>query len=372
VRGSGGGVTNPVRVGVVGCGLIAQWQHLPSLIDHPQAHVVSVCDVDVHRRDLAARASNALAVTDINEVLATGVDAVVIATHDLAHAELAEVSLEHGKHVFVEKPLTLTVIEAEHIAQLAGEVQTVVAVGLQRLHDPALRRLASELSAVGRLSLVHMHDFCHRNESVIAENLPPHLTDAAFASGSCDFGEGARWTGILEHEFPGFRPQMAESYRLFVNLVCHDLSVLVAVLGEPTAIQFASISPQRFGVVVLSFGETTAVLEFGQTERKWFDERLRILGDAGTLEASWATPFVAGIPTEYTTRGMRGCVDASETLQFTHRSLFRIEIWDFIDRIVTHRPSDGSLANAVAVTRWLSKAIEYDVQRRALANSGQE
>ncbi|MFI4989810.1 MAG: Gfo/Idh/MocA family oxidoreductase [Solirubrobacterales bacterium] len=363
-------MTATVRVGVVGCGLICQWQHLPSLIEHPQAQVACVCDIDPHRRNLAARATSAAPVADLDEMLAIGVDAVLIATHDLAHAELAEVALEHGKHVFVEKPLALTVAEAERVAELAAEAQTVVAVGLQRLHDPALRQLTSELPAVGRLSLVHLHDFCHSNESVISESLPAHLTDRAFMSGRRDFGEAARWMGILEREFPGFRPEMADSYRLFVNLVCHDLSVLVAVLGEPTAVEFASISTQRFGVIVLSFGEVTAVLEFGQTGRKWFDERLRVLGEAGTLEASWATPFVVGVPTQYVARSMRGTVDVHETLQFTHRSLFRAELWDFIDRIITPSPPDGSMANAVTVTRWLSKSIEYDIQRRALADGG--
>ena len=365
-------MTPKLRIAVVGCGQIAQWQHLPSLLDHPEAQVCCVCDTDQHRREQAARASGAEAVIAFEQVLASNVDAVLIATHDLSHAELVELALRAGKHVFVEKPLALETAAAERILALAVEMGLVVAVGFQRLHDPVLNRMASLLETVGRIGVVHMHDFCHRNESVISESLPRALTDPAFTRRRSDFGDSKRWRALAADLFPGHQANMLDTYRLVLNLACHDLSALVYLLGEPASVDYVDMWPELFGVILWRFDQARGVLEFGQTGRMWFDEQLRVIGNDGTLEARWATPFVAGIPTELHIRRMVDDVDTTVRERFTHRSLFRAEVWDFVNRITEESGRDASLENAVIVTRWLERAILHHVERLASADCGEQ
>jgi Oxidoreductase family, NAD-binding Rossmann fold/Oxidoreductase family, C-terminal alpha/beta domain len=87
--------------------------------------VTALCDVDAaslsEAKALMSTARNPLPKTylDFNELLASDIDAVVIATPDHWHAPIATAALEAGKHVFCEKPLTHTISEARALRQLA-------------------------------------------------------------------------------------------------------------------------------------------------------------------------------------------------------------------------------------------------------------
>lgn len=352
-----------LRVAVIGCGLIARAQHLPTLRSHPHVDVALVCDSDLHRREEAARESGATALADAGQALASDVEAVLIATHDLLHADLVLAALEGEKHVFVEKPLALEAQAAQAIDELAREKGLTVAVGFQRLHDPAVARAASLLHAVGEIGLVRMHDFCHDNRLVVRESLAGPLTTGAFLSGQTDYGEVDRWDAVADKVFGGAPQEMRDTYRWALNLACHDLSVLVRLFGEPTAIDFADFWPEHHGVIALRFGKIRCVIELAQTTHKWFDERLTVIGRDGTLEASWGTPFVPGIPTELRLRRMAGGSETTTLERVSHESLFRLELCDFVDRVLAGRGDDDSLKNAVCVTRWLEQAIQCHMSR---------
>jgi predicted dehydrogenase len=88
---------------------------------------------------------------ELDRVLADpSVEAVVIATPSPTHAALACRALDAGKHVLVEKPLALSLDEAERVSDAARRSRRRVMVGHILLHHPAIHRLASELASAGR------------------------------------------------------------------------------------------------------------------------------------------------------------------------------------------------------------------------------
>src|SRR4030043_1004175 len=103
------GQRKPVRVGIAGCGLIAQWHHLPSLIKMRDAKLVAVCDKDIDLIDGVARRFNInRRYTDFNEMLTSeDLDMVDICTPPQTHADLSIRAIESGCNVLVEKPLAL-------------------------------------------------------------------------------------------------------------------------------------------------------------------------------------------------------------------------------------------------------------------------
>jgi predicted dehydrogenase len=355
-----------IGIGIVGCGLVTQTMHLPHLLDDSAARVRWLCDRDPARLSLAAaRAPSARTCAEPAQVLEADVDAVLIATHDLDHPALVLDALAAGKHVFVEKPLALCAADAEAVAERARASGLYVAVGYQRMHDPALPRLAELLGGLGQVGLVHMHDVCHDNDLLVRELVGDSLGGESFARGRTDYGDEGAWRELAARVFGELPEPLLATYRLVHNLACHDLSVLIALLGEPLAVEHADFWPAHYGIVVWRFAEAKCVLEIGQTDRKWFDQRLIAYGSEATLEASWPSPFLTGAPTTVELRRMRGAVEEETTERLSHRSSFRAELRDFLDRLEHGRFDDRSVAQAASVTSWLERALLWHAERMA-------
>lgn len=82
------------------------------------------------------------------------VDAVIIATPHSTHADLAVEAASAGKHVFVDKPFTLTVAEAKRATKAAEDAGVILQVGHNRRRQPATRRI-KELIDADALGMLH-------------------------------------------------------------------------------------------------------------------------------------------------------------------------------------------------------------------------
>ena len=119
-----------LRVGVIGAGGFAEICHVPGLQTHPQAEVVALCGRrEEHARAMADRLNVPDVHTDYRELCAReDLDAVTITTPNAVHAEQARAAFEHGKHVFCEKPLGVSVPEVRSMletAEASGKVHQV-------------------------------------------------------------------------------------------------------------------------------------------------------------------------------------------------------------------------------------------------------
>ena len=130
-----------IRVALIGCG--AWGSNLLRVLEQSaRAAVVAVADTHAlkrrHARDLSPGAE---VVASLDEALALGVDAVMIATPAHTHAALALAALDAGADVFVEKPLAMTVADAERCALRAEALGRIGMVGHLLRYHPAVTRL---------------------------------------------------------------------------------------------------------------------------------------------------------------------------------------------------------------------------------------
>jgi predicted dehydrogenase len=119
-----------LRFGVIGAGAFAEACHVPGLLSHPEAEVVAIAGRSPDRaRALADRFGIAEVATDAHELCAReDLDGISICTPNAAHREQALLAFAHGKHVFCEKPLGLSVAEAEEmtrVAEASGRIHQV-------------------------------------------------------------------------------------------------------------------------------------------------------------------------------------------------------------------------------------------------------
>jgi scyllo-inositol 2-dehydrogenase (NADP+) len=121
-----------VRVASVGLGWVTTHRHIPALRRCPQARLVGVIDHEPQRAERVAHqlklplSATAQSATDVPWV--DQVDAVTIGTPPLTHTSLVRDYLKAGKHVLVEKPMAMTVDEAQELSDLAVEHDRVLAV----------------------------------------------------------------------------------------------------------------------------------------------------------------------------------------------------------------------------------------------------
>lgn len=108
-----------LKVGLIGCGQVAQSVHLKILTRLPQVEVIALAETDAERREKASRmAPKAIAFDNYQDLLAMrDLDAVVICLPPSLHADATIAALEKSKHVYLEKPFAMNLNEGKRILQ---------------------------------------------------------------------------------------------------------------------------------------------------------------------------------------------------------------------------------------------------------------
>jgi predicted dehydrogenase len=247
-----------VRLGVVGLGwfggVLAEAARASGV-----AEVVACYSRSPENRAAFADAHRCRAVADLDEMLGDPeVEGVLVATPHSTHVELAERVASAGKHVFVEKPLALTVAGTRRAAQAADDADVVLQVGHNRRRQPANRRIKAMIDG-GELGTVLQLDGMHSAAGGHKPELPPWRSDPA----ECPHG-GMTALGVHTvdtfHYFMGPATRVTAFSNRFTGL--RDLDDATSVLLEYDGGQVASINTTYFSPPVVSlsvFGTDAAV-----------------------------------------------------------------------------------------------------------------
>jgi len=157
-----------VRIGVVGCGMVAQAMHLQHLAGlRDRFDLLSIAEPSRTVRDaIAARYAVPRAYDDARALLDDGgLDAILVAAPAATHADVVLAALDAGLHVFVEKPLCITLKDADRIVEARDRAGKVVQVGYMKRFDPAFERMLAELPDSAD-ALRYVRVMCHDPEWV--------------------------------------------------------------------------------------------------------------------------------------------------------------------------------------------------------------
>ncbi|MDO4337076.1 MAG: Gfo/Idh/MocA family oxidoreductase [Eubacteriales bacterium] len=131
-----------VKIGIIGCGKIAQIRHIPEYIQNPDAKIIGFYDLNRERAGKLAARYGAAAYDSVEELLADpGIDAVSVCTANHAHGPITIAALRAGKHVLCEKPMAVTEEECEQMVEEARKAGKFLMIGqnqrLARVHVKA-------------------------------------------------------------------------------------------------------------------------------------------------------------------------------------------------------------------------------------------
>src|SRR4051812_44086866 len=157
-----------IHIGQIGCGRIAHEMDLPGILKHDVARVVAVCDIDSKRMDHAKlyvqghyakkelnKGSEVKTYSDFRDLLKDkGIDAVAISTPDHWHSEPVVAAAIAGKDIYVQKPLSMTVLEGRQVSEAVKAHKRIFQIGSQQRSAENFRH-ACELVRNGRIGKIH-------------------------------------------------------------------------------------------------------------------------------------------------------------------------------------------------------------------------
>jgi predicted dehydrogenase len=124
-----------LKIGIIGCGGIANGKHMPALSKLDNVEMVAFCDIILEKAEKAAKefgTENAKCYSDYKELLKdSSIDVVHVCTPNKSHSFITIDALESGKHVMCEKPMAKTYAEAKAMVEAAKRTGKKLTIGYQ-------------------------------------------------------------------------------------------------------------------------------------------------------------------------------------------------------------------------------------------------
>ena len=341
-----------LRVGLVGCGAIST-QHLEAISAIDDLRLVGVVDASGDRAGAVGERWGVPWSTELDELLLRDdVDVVTICTPSGLHPGQALAALRAGKHVLVEKPIALSVADAEAVVREGRARDRVVATVSQRRFEPAIRALhaAVEAGALGRISLIVAEGLHHRPQS---------------------YYDSAAWRGTIALDGGVLMNQgihMVDLVR-WIGGPVRSVSAHVATLGHVMEAEDTASVSLRFanGTLGEIIATTCAFPEF-PTE-------LRVYGDAGHVRivgedaVEWAVPGVPAPPRDADRQPPSAAVGATATWG-TNAIGYLLQYRDFVESVRTGRSPAVTGEDGRNAVELITAACEADRAGRAVLLEG--
>ena len=336
-----------VKIGVIGCGAIAQVHHMPNLMElQDEFEVTAVCDVSA---DTARYVANRFHVprkfTDYRDLLASDVEAVLLCQTD-PKKSVAVAAFDAGKHVFVEKPVCFSLQECDEMIAACERSGKVGQAGYMKVYDPAFERARREAADmdVRFVQINHLHT----DNDLHLRQFDVRRFD--------DLPEGAMQSAIegrvaARRQAIGDVPSHLErAFFLLAGSMIHDLYGLREIMGLPVEITHTEIWQEGLALTFTLVYENGArcVGTWIELPNLWdFKETLEIYGDDKRVSVAYPTGFARGILSTVSIQG----IDSQGTSYRTEPyidwdSAFVRELRHFQDCIVNGKKSRTSLEHA--------------------------
>lgn len=289
----------PIRLGIVGCGEVAQIIHLPTLAQlRDRFTVTALCDISATVRDgVGDRWNIPRRFADYADLVASpDVDAVLVANPHVLHTETALAAMGAGKHVLIEKPLCVTQDEARGLIDARNRAGVVAQVGYMRRHAPAFLALKAMMPDPAEIRLARVHDVLGRNALIIAPtSTVVRPTDLPPAAGEALAAAMARAT---EAAIGPASPELANAYGLLLGLTSHDVSAMRELLGPPRGVLYAANRGESGRTLSAAFDYGGFVCNFESTIDliPRFDAHIEIYTASRVLRVAWDSPYVRNLP----------------------------------------------------------------------------
>ena len=287
-----------IRMGIIGCGAIAQVQHLPNLAALRDLFTVTtVCDISPALAEYVAGEFLVPHHTaNPHELLASDYVDAVILCHSDPKTELAVAAFEAGKHVFIEKPMCYSLQEADAIGQAARKAGRVGQVGYMKVYDPAFELAKREVRDPEEVRFVQVNHLHPDNKLHLKQFNLTYLDDIPREAGQ--ERQKARQAALKQALGNNIPETAARAFSTLSGSMIHDLYGLRDLLGMPVRVVSTEIwqAGRAFTTILEYTNGARCVATWIDLPDLWdFKETLEIYADDKRVLLSYPTGFSRGI-----------------------------------------------------------------------------
>ncbi len=330
-----------LRIGIVGCGEVTQILHLPALSQlKTDFEVTALCDVSqTVLEGVGDQWSVDLRFTDHSKLIEhPNVDAVLVANPHAYHSSVVLEAIKAGKHVLVEKPMCITLHEADAIIKAQRQYGVTVQVGYMRRYAPAFIHARELVRKLPSINLARVHDVLGKN-ALIIENTSNVIR-------GCDIplevkAQAETLQESLVFEAIGDTPEaLRKAYLVLLGLGSHDTSAMRELLGRPKGVLYAAARHAgRYISAAFDYGDYVCQFETGIDSIPRFDGHIEVYGLEKVIRVQYDTPYIRNLPIRVYVTEIDG--NGGVTEQVTHPGWgdpFVVE-WKAFHKNVTERLS---------------------------------
>jgi predicted dehydrogenase len=322
-----------MRVGVIGCGLIAQIMHLPHLKElHELFEVVALCDVSPGTLQYVGDYYGVTKrFTDYPVLLKERLDAVAIFSAD-SHGQVIVDALKAGKHVFAEKPMCFTLREADEILAAHKKAGTVCMVTYMKRYDPGFRYALPLIQKMKDLQAIHI-TILHPSEG----NQIGHHDVRRFPDVPAKAQKQLRaeQDALIREVIGDFTPL---ERRVFANnllsTLVHDINVLRALSGDPAEVLFTDVWAGGEGMLTsmrYASGVRAIISLQYLPDLANYEETVAYHAKAGRVRLVFPSPFFRNMPTPVFVEGMEDGKPFEKQVIASMKEAFKEELLHFAE-----------------------------------------
>lgn len=354
-------MSTPIRVGLIGLGEVAQLMHLPLLADDTRFAIEAVTDASP---SLAAAMGRRYGVPRVHAsaqalIEDAGLDVIFILTPDHLHAPLLAAAIRSGRHVFVEKPVTLTEAELAPIRALPRAAGQVVFVGYMRRYSRPFLELKRRRPALSGIRHVRVRDVIR--EAPFFVNQTRHI----FRPGDVPealIAEGRAQTLTLRQSVMGNRSADAlRAHAVLTGLSSHSFSAMRELLGPPRGCLWAVQHGGETVLAAFDYGNFTALYEAVIDDVSRFEAGIEVITQTQHFRLTYDTPYVRNLPTLLEITTSTDTDTGTEIFGPVYEDPFRLQLDALHDSIVNGAPVKTSIEDAAEDLRLFVEVARHFV-----------
>ncbi len=353
-----------LRVGVIGCGGIAQMMHLPYLASRPDRFEIAAL-ADISPGVLRAmgeryRVSPEARFAKYEDLVAQDLDAVLILSGG-DHYPQASAAIQAGRHVFSEKPLCFTLAEADALVEAAAAGGVKLMVGYMKRYDPGYLLAQKRLPAMGPVRYVQMNTLHPAEDDYLAIHNIVRYDDApAETLAALREADGRR----VREAVGDVSAQLRALYpNVFLGSMVHDTNAMRGLFGEPERVLFAELwpvdgDPVSITTLIQYPGECRVAYTWTYLPdlRNYFQE-IAILTSTNRLRIQFPSPYLRHFPTPVVFEGMEDGAAFEQRFVVSYEEAFHRELDAFYASIAENTAPLTGAADARGDIRLLQQIL---------------